>query len=119
MNNQFSANLRNLRTEHKLSQKDLAQILGIDHQTISRLERDYNEPNLEILEKLADYFKCSVDYLLGREREDGMIVIDNSSNSLSDVENHLVTIFRALNRRLQIKLLGYADGLYTGQQEGA
>ena len=41
MNNQFSTNLRNLRTEHKLSQKNLAQILGIDHQTISRLERDY------------------------------------------------------------------------------
>ena len=119
MNNQFSANLRNLRTEHKLSQKDLAQILGIDHQTISRLERDYNEPNLEILEKLADYFKCSVDYLLGREREDGMIVIDNSSNSLSDIEQHILDVFRALTNRNKIKVVGYVDGIYAGQQQGA
>ena len=119
MNNQFSANLRNLRTEHKLSQKNLAQILGIDHQTISRLERDYNEPNLEILEKLADYFKCSVDYLLGREQEDGLIVIDNSSNTISDIEQHILDIFRALTNRNKIKVVGYVDGIYAGQQQGA
>ena len=119
MNNHFSSNLRNLRTEHKLSQKNLAHILEIDQQTISRLERDYNEPNLDILIKLADYFGCSVDYLLGREQEDGMIVIDNSSNALSDVEQHIIEVFRLLTNRNKIKAVGYIDGIYAGQSQGA
>ena len=118
MNNQFSANLRNLRTEHKLSQKDLAQILGIDHQTISRLERDYNEPNLEILEKLADYFKCSVDYLLGREREDGIIVV-NGQQRESVIPAELENIYIKLDSMHRNILIGIARNVLEAQKQGA
>ena len=58
--------LRDLREDHDLKQKDVAELLGI-HQTVySRYERGYQNIPLEFLVFLADYYKVSTDYLLGR-----------------------------------------------------
>ena len=62
----FSSFLKKLREERHLSQKDVAQYLGITRQAITSYELGKREPNYEILTKLADYFNVSVDYLLGR-----------------------------------------------------
>ena len=114
----FAENLRFLRKSKNITQKELAEQLSVDKRQISKLETQYNESNIDMLIKLANFFGCSVDYLLGRDQEDGAFVMDGLSNSLSDIEQHLISVCRTLNKRLQIKLLGYADGLYTGQQEG-
>ena len=115
----FADTLRFLRNSKNITQKELAEQLSVDKRQISKLETQYNEPNIDMLIKLADYFGCSVDYLLGREREDGLIVIDNSSNALSDVEQHIIEVFRLLTNRNKIKVVGYVDGIYAGQQQGA
>lgn len=54
------------RKDYKLTQKELAKILGIDHTTISKWESDIYEPDTDMLNKLADLLDTSVDYLLGR-----------------------------------------------------
>lgn len=115
----FSENLRQLRISRDITQKQLAEKLNIDKRQISKLETQYNEPNLDLLIKLADFFGCSTDYLLGREQEDGLIVIDNSSNTISDIEQHILDVFRNLTNRNKIKVVGYVDGIYAGQQQGA
>lgn len=58
--------LRDLREDHDLKQKDVAELLGI-HQTVySRYERGYQNIPLELLVFLANYYMVSTDYLLGR-----------------------------------------------------
>ncbi len=58
--------LRELRKEHKKTQAQMASRLGITQQAYATYENDKAQPPLDIAKKLADYFKVSVDYLLGR-----------------------------------------------------
>lgn len=62
-------NIRNLREDNDLSQKDIAQYLNIKQNTYSRYETNERNIPLEIIEKLADYYNTSVDYLMGRTDE--------------------------------------------------
>ncbi|MFZ5989269.1 MAG: helix-turn-helix domain-containing protein [Bacillota bacterium] len=62
----FAAMLKQLREENRLSQKDIADYLGITRQAVASYELAKREPDYDVLKKLADYFGVSVDYLLGR-----------------------------------------------------
>lgn len=59
--------IRELRKERKLTMKKLGQIVGVSESTISLYENGKRQPDYDTLQKLADYFDVSVDYLLGRE----------------------------------------------------
>ncbi len=76
----FSVMLKQLREEHHLSQKDLADYLGITRQAIASYELAKREPDYDVLKKLADYFGVSVDYILGRAgcRDVNAITIGNN-----------------------------------------
>lgn len=56
-----------LRKEKKLTQSDLAVVLGISRQAYSNYEAGKRQPDNETMLKLAEYFNVSVDYLLGRD----------------------------------------------------
>ncbi|KHO63394.1 SOS-response transcriptional repressors (RecA-mediated autopeptidases) [Thermoanaerobacter sp. YS13] len=58
--------IRDLRTEKGISQNELAKALGLTQQAISAYENGLREPDLETLNKIANYFNVSIDYLLGR-----------------------------------------------------
>jgi len=58
--------LKQLREEKSLSQKDIAEYLGLTRQAVASYELAKREPDYDVLKKLADYFGVSVDYLLGR-----------------------------------------------------
>ncbi|RKD33160.1 cobalamin-dependent protein [Thermohalobacter berrensis] len=62
----FGERLKDLRKTHNLRQKDLAKELGLAQTTIANYEQGTRFPNQDILNKFADYFKVSLDYLLGR-----------------------------------------------------
>ena len=62
----FSSMLKKLREQRNLSQKDIAQYLGVTRQAVASYELAKREPDYEILRKLADFYGVSVDYLLGR-----------------------------------------------------
>lgn len=59
-------NLKYLRTQKGLSQYKLAEILGVNQQSINAYENRGIEPDLETLIKIADYFNTSIDFLVGR-----------------------------------------------------
>ncbi|MCX7922183.1 MAG: helix-turn-helix domain-containing protein [Clostridia bacterium] len=62
----FSSMLKQLREERHLSQKEIADYLGITRQAVASYELGKREPDYQILRKLADYFGVSIDYMLGR-----------------------------------------------------
>lgn len=65
--NMIGKTLKELRESRKLNQKELAKILGLKHQTISAYESDSREPDFQMLNKIADFFSVTIDYLFGRE----------------------------------------------------
>lgn len=58
--------LKQAREMKKLSQIEAAKKLGISNGTLSGYERNYRDPDTNILEKMADLYEVSTDYLLGR-----------------------------------------------------
>ena len=72
--------LKALRKEKKITQKMLAESLGLKTSTIGSYEISDREPNNEILEKIADFFDTSVDYLLGRS--DDRYSISNTNKDI-------------------------------------
>ncbi|RIJ65500.1 helix-turn-helix domain-containing protein [Rummeliibacillus sp. POC4] len=58
--------IKQLRERYNISQKDFAQKINVSNVVLSRYESDERKPDYDTLEKIADYFEVSVDYLLGR-----------------------------------------------------
>ena len=54
------------RKEHNLTQQELANILCITRAAYAKYETGQNIPPIPVLSQLADLYKCSVDYLIGR-----------------------------------------------------
>ncbi len=59
-------NLRGIREDKDLKQKDIAKILSVSQNTYSQYETGVISLTAEVLIKLADYYKVSVDFLLDR-----------------------------------------------------
>lgn len=60
----FKDNLKNLRKELNLSQKDVAQSLNVSFKTISHWELGYSEPSICQIIKLKEILKASFEELL-------------------------------------------------------
>jgi len=67
--------IKSLRIEKGLTQEQLGKILNVGKSTISQYENNINTPDTNVIKKLADYFCCSVDYLLGRTDERNGLII--------------------------------------------
>lgn len=65
MSMSFGSRLKELRIEQNVSQKDVADDIGISITAISQYESDSRFPNEETLKRLCLYYKISSDYLLG------------------------------------------------------
>ena len=100
--------IKELRINAGLTQKEIATALGCNQSAIGKYEREDLEPNITALKTLADLFNCSIDYLLGREDEFGII---QAKNELTQAESQLLTLFKTLNERDQNKVLGYVQAL--------
>ncbi len=57
--------IKQMRRERDLTQEELAAHLGISFQSISKWERGDGYPDITMLPALANYFKVSIDELLG------------------------------------------------------
>ena len=64
--------IRSLRRERGITQEDLAEMLGVACQSVSRWELGSCYPDIELLPVIADIFQISTDKLLGaRSQESG------------------------------------------------
>ena len=58
--------IRELREDHDLTQREVAEMLVMSQTGYSKYETGTNDIPTAVLIKLADFYKTSVDYLLGR-----------------------------------------------------
>lgn len=101
--------LKELREEKGLFQRELANIFHISKNSVYNWENGISEPNIDLLIKLANYFECSIDYLLGRESESGLIEIKGTQLRPDEVE--LLALYQKLNYQDKNQLIGFAKAL--------
>ena len=66
-NLKFKDRLKELRLEKDLTQLQLSIATGLTQSCIAKWENGDRVPSIDAFIKLADYFDCSIDYLVGRE----------------------------------------------------
>ncbi len=67
MENKFKDILKMLRQEANVGQVELAEAIGVSNGIISLWESGKREPTMSSLISLSNYFKVSLDYLVGKE----------------------------------------------------
>ena len=72
-NRKETMNLKKIRSEKGITQKELATTLGINQNNISRYEAGDREPNLDTLKKLATVLEVTVDELIGDDDDEGRV----------------------------------------------
>ena len=63
----FAERLKALRMEHRMTQRELASKLNMSQSTIALYENGDRRPDLDTINKIADIFNVSIDYLFGRD----------------------------------------------------
>ncbi|WP_158738660.1 helix-turn-helix domain-containing protein [Alteribacillus sp. YIM 98480] len=63
--NVFGERARNLRDKKGKTQEDVANAVGLSRARYSHYENGRVEPDIETIRKLADYYECTTDYLMG------------------------------------------------------
>ena len=77
--------IKELRIALNLSQVKLAEALGVSKQCVSNWENDNIQPSIEMLIKLAQFFRVSCDYLLGLSFEKVVDVSDLTDEEIAHV----------------------------------
>lgn len=102
--------IKELRKQKNISQKKLSEMIGYSQSVISDWENCNAEPTTSAVSALANCFGCSIDYLVGRENEEGNIVFSDSVLQLSDLESELIKVFRSLPDKYKHQALGLMQG---------
>lgn len=63
---QFAARIKEIRKLKKLTQKQMAKLLGTTERNYQYYESGAREPNLETFVAISDILEVSTDYLVGR-----------------------------------------------------
>lgn len=66
MKTNYYRRIRDLRDDHDLTQRALAEKLGMQQSQYNRYEKGYRDIPTDILMTLADLYNTSTDYILGR-----------------------------------------------------
>lgn len=77
----FSRRLKNLRENKELAQNELAKELYVNRSLICVYEKGKRLPSIDMLIRLSEFFKVSIDYLLGVKNES----YPNNNSSYLDI----------------------------------
>lgn len=101
--------LKILRKKKNLTQKDVADAIGITFQTYSYYETGRTKPTPKTLCKLADFFGVTIDELLGRTPQ----LFDDARIDRPEI----IELFNQLSAEEQQQVIGYMKGLIYQHNE--
>lgn len=133
----FGERLKHLRKAADMTQSELSSYLGVVPSAVGKYER-YPQayPSVEVLIKMADFFKVSIDYLLrgtesvshvennissGALNNSSFIqanhggIVESSSSAPSPEAAELLKIYDSLGGRDRLKLLNFAVEMVDGK----
>lgn len=97
----FGMRLQISRKNKKLTQSQVAELVGTTKSSISGYENNTSFPPIEILKRMALIYEVSCDYLLGIDERHTIIVEDITDNQYSiirDMVNKFASEFKCLNK---------------------
>ena len=107
--------LRRIRKAHKLTQQDIANVLGVDRTTYTLYETGVTNPPIDALEKLSHMYNATIGYILGKEADNhaerlskGDFVAEKDVDPvvyLPKDEKKLVISFRVLSEKKKEEIL--------------
>lgn len=97
-------NLKSIRSNNNLTQLQVSKDLKIPTTTYATYEQNKALPSESMLVKIADYFNCSVDYLLGHQPQNVLYL-----DSLTDEQKEAVELVKQLDNRQVLKVIGYIE----------
>ena len=99
MEHDIGSKIKAARLEKKLTQEQVAEILGVSRQTISNWENEKSYPDIISVIKMSDYYEASLDYLLKGEQK---------MNTYYDYLEESTNVVKSnANRNIIITILSY------------
>lgn len=96
----LAVRLRQLRMDKHLRQEQVAGLIGVTKAAISAYENDLRQPSYDVLIRLANLYRVSADYLLGRQ-DVRMLDISGLTPAEAVAISDLVASMTAKNQRLE------------------
>lgn len=118
VNEVICSNIAELRKKQGLSQEELAGILGITFQAVSKWENQLSCPDISLIPKIAEIFQVSTDFLFGKEERKTM---DKRPVKWPDDSNLYAVIFqghRILTEEEITDNLSEIELKYDGDMQG-
>ena len=113
----FVESLSELLLQANLSPSEFAKQIGCGKGTISRYLHEQKIPELGLLIRMADFFDCSTDYLLGRETEKYTCTFTKPCPSFQERLPKLCAELKITKYQLQ-KQTGIAESAIYNWQNG-
>ena len=101
--------LSKLRKEYNYTQEQLADILGVSRQSISKWESDIAYPETEKLIELVKIFECSMDYLLKddvTEKTDTSVSESTFNEKVTEISKKVMTDKNKGKAKKILKIIG-------------
>ena len=83
----LGTNLKEIREDHKINQKELADVFHVHEKSLSRAENGHNSASFYLVYQYAQYFNVTVDYLLDEGRKNpaqSKLISALMANEISD-----------------------------------
>ncbi len=96
----LSIRLKQLRLDKRLRQEQVARLVGVSKGAISAYETDIRQPSYDVLIRLANLYRVSTDYLLGRTDDRSLDISDLTAHEAAIV-SELVASMTAKNQKLE------------------
>ena len=103
-------NIKTLRVHHKLSQSDIARILGTSDKAVSTWENGRRGPKLKTIETLAKHFDIPIDVMVNGNLED--YYNKPSSRSQSNIQEAQDYLLKLIDFQGDKSSLTYEDMLF-------
>lgn len=95
MGDNFNENLKEARLKSGISQKDLAENIGVAKSTYSLYESGKREPNMDTIKKIASSLNVSADTLLGIDNEPTTLAAHFEGDEYTESEMEEIRNFAA------------------------
>lgn len=86
MGDEFNENLKAAREKRGLSQKEVAESIGVAKSTYSLYESGNREPNVQTIKKISDLLSVSADDLLGIDEDEQTVAAHFDGNEYTQEE---------------------------------
>ncbi len=104
--------IKELRERTKTNASDIAKLLDISIQSYYRYETGQNEPSLQNLIKIADFYGVTLDYLC-----DHKTAYHTELGLLNESQQNIIEALPKLNESNTNKVIGYINGLLENQNK--